>query len=328
MKLIVYEHITSGALCDEALPPSLAAEGEMMLSALVEDLLELTDIPITILRDARLPVTDWMRRAENITVLSSATMSQFQQHWQACLQEIPYFLLVAPETDNILLSLQQQVTDAGKTYIGCTLESTHLCSDKLRCYQQLRQADVPTPTTYSATSWLLNNQLTDLPWVVKPQDGAGCLQTMKFDSLESTRNYLSSFTTSNLNNLIVQPYISGTPLSLSLYLHEDSLQLLSINEQVITQQQQQLVFQSCVINSVKAQQVTAQQAIQLAQQVCNAIAGLSGYIGIDFMLTSDGPVVIEINPRLTTAYVGLSQSRITNPALPLWQHLQILNRNK
>lgn len=300
----------------------------MMLSALVEDLLQLTNIPITILRDARLPATDWMHRATNITVLSSATMQQFQQHWQTCLQNSPYFLLIAPETDDILLSLQQQVTQAGKTYIGCTLESTLLCSDKLRCYQQLRQTDVPTVTTYSAKDWLLDNRLVDSPCVVKPLDGAGCLQTMTFDSAESTRDYLSAFTTTELNKLIIQPYISGIPLSLSLYLNEHTLQLLSINEQVIAQQQQQLVFHGCVINSAKAQQITLQQATQLARQVCDAIAGLSGYIGIDFMLTSAGPVVIEINPRLTTAYVGLSQAGTTNPALPLWQHLQTLNRNR
>lgn len=54
----------------------------------------------------------------------------------------------------------------------------------------------------------------------------------------------------------------------------------------------------------------------LAKIVINAVPGLEGYVGIDLVwrqptadpqLRDDGqPVVIEINPRLTCAYVGLS----------------------
>jgi len=33
--------------------------------------------------------------------------------------------------------------------------------------------------------------------------------------------------------------------------------------------------------------------------------GLRGYIGVDMVLTNDEPVVIEVNPRLTTSYIGL-----------------------
>jgi len=43
-------------------------------------------------------------------------------------------------------------------------------------------------------------------------------------------------------------------------------------------------------------------------------AGLSGIIGIDLILTKEGPVVVEVNPRVTTAYAGLHASLGINPA--------------
>ena len=52
----------------------------------------------------------------------------------------------------------------------------------------------------------------------------------------------------------------------------------------------------------------------LATSVAAALPGLRGYVGIDFIATDDGPVVLEINPRLTTSYCGLGAILGTNPA--------------
>jgi len=47
----------------------------------------------------------------------------------------------------------------------------------------------------------------------------------------------------------------------------------------------------------------------LAQRVTQALPGLRGFVGIDVVWhPSRGPVVIEVNPRLTVAYAGLSEA--------------------
>ena len=38
---------------------------------------------------------------------------------------------------------------------------------------------------------------------------------------------------------------------------------------------------------------------------CIPVPGLKGYVGIDMVLSDDECYVIEINPRLTTSYLGL-----------------------
>ena len=45
----------------------------------------------------------------------------------------------------------------------------------------------------------------------------------------------------------------------------------------------------------------------LAVRVATALPGLRGFVGIDLVWNErDGPVVIEVNPRVTCAYCGLS----------------------
>ncbi|MCH7688058.1 MAG: ATP-grasp domain-containing protein [Planctomycetes bacterium] len=43
------------------------------------------------------------------------------------------------------------------------------------------------------------------------------------------------------------------------------------------------------------------------RQACECIEGLNGYVGFDLILqktNKDQPVIVEINPRLTTSYLG------------------------
>ena len=42
-----------------------------------------------------------------------------------------------------------------------------------------------------------------------------------------------------------------------------------------------------------------------SSRIAAAIPGLWGYVGVDLIDTPAGPVVLEINPRLTTSYCGL-----------------------
>mgnify|MGYP001604739033 CR=1 FL=1 len=44
---------------------------------------------------------------------------------------------------------------------------------------------------------------------------------------------------------------------------------------------------------------------EAALRTCEALPGLRGYIGVDLVLTKSEAVVIEVNPRLTTAYLGV-----------------------
>ena len=47
---------------------------------------------------------------------------------------------------------------------------------------------------------------------------------------------------------------------------------------------------------------------ELAENIISVISGFSGYIGIDLVRKNNKFYVIDINPRFTTAYAGISAS--------------------
>jgi predicted ATP-grasp superfamily ATP-dependent carboligase len=59
----------------------------------------------------------------------------------------------------------------------------------------------------------------------------------------------------------------------------------------------------------------SRRAERIARQAIDAVPGLFGYVGVDLVLGDDGrDWAIEINPRLTTSYVGLRALAETNLA--------------
>ena len=48
-----------------------------------------------------------------------------------------------------------------------------------------------------------------------------------------------------------------------------------------------------------------QDVFKVAEKVVEGFSGLRGYVGVDFVLTEHKAYVVEVNPRLTTSYVGL-----------------------
>ena len=63
----------------------------------------------------------------------------------------------------------------------------------------------------------------------------------------------------------------------------------------------------------------AERALALARQVVGLIPGLRGYVGIDLVLTAEECAVVDVNPRITTSYVGLRRVLALNLAQAMWE---------
>jgi hypothetical protein len=63
------------------------------------------------------------------------------------------------------------------------------------------------------------------------------------------------------------------------------------------------------------------RARRLAEQAIACVEGLRGYVGVDLVL-GDEDMAIEINPRLTTSYIGLRQLADSNLAEALLRIVQ------
>jgi len=312
MKLFIYEHITSGALINQVLPASLEREGDMMLHAIISDFIEIKDIEIVILRDAR--ISELTINHANLHCHSVDNTLTFQKHYQHAIQTSDYVLPIAPETDSALLQVQQSVLAESKRLLGCLPMATMIATDKYRCYQTLSKAKLSTPKTILASEWSLYNFDSQSGYIIKPRDGAGCEETYYFNDPKALTDWLN-IQAGKLEQFIIQPYIVGTSISLSLLCSKQDVAVLAINQQHVTRHGNRFKFEGCTVNGVSHTSFSIEQATLLAKTVDDAIAGLQGFVGIDLILQQDNnAMIVDINPRLTTSYIGLHQSLGSNPA--------------
>jgi predicted ATP-grasp superfamily ATP-dependent carboligase len=297
VKLFVFESITGGGLADRPLPASLAAEGERMLQALLDDLLEIEGVEVLTSRDARLPP---LRPGVQALAAGDRPITVYARGvaWADAVWPI------APETGGMLERLSRLVLESGKRLLGSHPEAVAVAASKRRTAAVLAAHGIPVAPAFDEAS-----KLPDLPgpWVVKPDDGAGCVDTLRVADRAGAAAMLAARPDAGL---IAQPWIAGDALSLSLLCGDGQAELLSVNRQHIGIRGERLE-----LDHVTAAALPPNAAFRrLADDVARALPGLRGYAGIDFMLGAAGLVVIEINPRLTTACCGLRRALGVNVA--------------
>jgi predicted ATP-grasp superfamily ATP-dependent carboligase len=109
---------------------------------------------------------------------------------------------------------------------------------------------------------------------------------------------------------LVQRYIRGVAASVSLLANGTDAVPLTVNGQTFDRRRR---FSYCG-GITPLDHPLAHRAAHQARRACEAIGGLRGYVGVDLILTRSEAVVIEINPRLTTAYLGVRAAIDTNIA--------------
>jgi predicted ATP-grasp superfamily ATP-dependent carboligase len=302
LNVLVFEYITGGGLANSALPPSLAREGELMWRALVRDLAEIAGVEMRVLRDARLPVPAW---TDQRVTLFPASTAGFAAVWERACNHADAVWPIAPETDGILADLCRDISARGKILLNSPAEAVRLTASKRLTSQALRGAGVAAVPTFR-----LIETPPDGPWprVVKPDDGVGCENTRL---LRHSREWDDWYPRREAAEWVVQPYLSGEAMSLSaLFCHGEG-RLLTINRQHVVRENSGFVLRGCRVGVEPDRQGIYQDLIG---QIARAIPGLWGYAGVDFIRGESGPVVLEINPRLTTSWAGLYQALGVNPA--------------
>ncbi len=275
-------------------------EGELMRDALLRDLAQLSyHISTTV--DARLSKPQNCHDCIEIDADSDAWLIWAQQ-----ISQVDAVWLIAPETDGLLRKLTELAVLRGKLVLGCTLESIEMFSHKLATYHALTTAGITSIVTYTVK----NRPNIDGRWVVKPNDGAGCSDTLYFEQTQALTNWLIS--NHKASTHLIQPYQEGIAASISCVMHQGHSQLLACNKQLINIENNVFYYAGSQINGMQHYWDAFES---LAQKIAESNIDLNGYIGIDVIVKSDDEVVVvEINPRLTTSYVGLAQATGQNPA--------------
>ena len=146
--------------------------------------------------------------------------------------------------------------------------------------------------------------------VIKPNYGVACEHTFLIRAGDTPTP------AQRQHAQICQPYLRGTNASLSVIYARDSKPcILGVNRQETTiDDNGYFQLDACHVN-VLAHLELDFEGLAAAVQEC--FAGLLGYVGIDFIIHDGIPYILEINPRLTTSFVGLARTTGINPCAML-----------
>lgn len=289
MRVFVFEFVSGGGLAGEPLPAAVAHEGALMLRALLDDLAEVPGIAVVAARDPRLPP---LAGVETLTPLPGEdAVTLYRRGLAGADAAWP----TAPETGGMLERLGRATLAAGVGLLGCHPDAVRVAASKRATAHALREAGVPVVPTLGPA-----HQPAGVAgaWVTKPDDGAGSEDTELHADWPAARARVLA----DPARLVAQPWIQGVPLSLSLVCGRGAARLLCCNRQEIGVREGRISLDGLVVNAVPD---IGGRFEALARRVAGALPGLWGYVGVDLIEASDGPMVLEVNPRLTTSYCGL-----------------------
>ena len=299
MRVFVYEHL-SGSGAAEA-PDELLGAGRQMRDAVVRDLLRAGDCAVSVAAGAQASEVPAGARALRPPPDVSAADFVAQQ---ARLHDRVW--VIAPETGGVLAQMQRVVE--AERWLGCDAAAIALASSKRATLAQAAAHGLATPLAF-ATSPATRR------WVVKPDDGAGAVATRVHNTHAAARDDVET-RRHHGEAAVLEAWVAGEPLSLSLLCSAGRIELLSVNRQQLSiDAVGVLSFTGVQINALPRDDARIGSLRAWAQTLACAVPGLRGYVGVDLVWHAQrGPVLIEINPRVTMAYVGLSAALDRNVA--------------
>jgi len=325
IRLFVYEYLTGGGIDPELAGESgiadlsvLIVEGRAMRDAMVQDLRDLGGIDVSFASSRFEAAAASRSPLQHYCAAPGEPMMEFVAR---AAREHDYAWIVAPECDGLMLQLADAVGAA--RWLGCTKVAIALCSSKRQTAALLATHGIAVTPALDAEGMALDGTAASrrdvnadgaAGWVVKPDDGAGGLDTYRFDNFAEARADFTGRLAAG-RKPVLQEWVNGDALSLSLICSATCNELISINRQRIGVADtpaaghagRVIEFDGVDVDCIDQGSAQGRTLAALAQRVTAALPGLRGFVGIDVVWRPDGePVVIEVNPRVTMAYVGLS----------------------
>ncbi|HSI58530.1 MAG TPA: ATP-grasp domain-containing protein [Ideonella sp.] len=307
-RVFVFEYLSGGGLiagdADGKAADELMPLGCQMRDALVADLLATAGCSVTAATGERAPLPAALARAAAVQARPGEPLFDFVAA-QAAAHDAAW--VVAPETDGLLAHFHDLIGSA--RWLGCDHAAIVIAASKRATLERLAEAGLATPLAFE-------HSLLTTRWVVKPDDGAGGVATRLHTSASAA---LQDAAARGDATATVEPWVEGEPLSISLLCHDGTAELLSVNRQrILIGDQGHLFFDGVEVNTIPLASERGVALSALGRRVARALPGLRGFVGVDLVWHAErGPVAIEVNPRVTCAYAGLSASLGRNLAAEL-----------
>ncbi len=290
----------------------MLAEGFAMLRSIVSDF-KSAGHQITILLDSRISKFNPPINADFIVPVFDR--HEILKFFETLLRINDAAYVIAPESGRILESLVQFVEETGKISLNCQSHSIERVADKSTLYKALKENGLTYPET--AVLKFGNNleetkkyikSMFNYPLILKPSDGVGCSGLSFVEDESQIETAIAKIKLASENQeYIIQDFIKGEAASISLLCSGYNAFSVSLNGQSIkiSLPNGNSIYEGGI---VPFEHPLKQIAFKVAEKIGRSFPGLRGFIGVDLVLTENNVFVIEVNPRLTTSYVGLRET--------------------
>ncbi|MFX1314901.1 MAG: ATP-grasp domain-containing protein [Promethearchaeota archaeon] len=319
--VFIFEFVSGGGFNQVDIPSSLFCEGFGMLKSLIEDF-KLMDFAITTILDYRIYFLSSYLKADKVHKIDAK--DNYLKIFKRYIRECKYIFIIAPESSNILYYLTKVAKSSNKVILSVDLEGIKIGSSKIITYNFFKKNKIDTPKTYVIP--LKNNNL-DLEFmikkfndlnrsiIIKPEDGVGAESIYYFERENQIREFFHAISNNFDYNrpYILQEFIEGKDLSLSLIgfsANSNFPIILTVNAQDVNIRPKSEYFGG--YTPVENHKEILNDIARTINQI--NLTKFNGYFGIDLIRKKDKSLYfLEINPRLTTSYVGLRNVINVNP---------------
>jgi len=229
-----------------------------------------------------------------IRTLDTNSQAAFQKESAAA----EHALIIAPEFDGILEERCRWVEESGSQLLGPAPAAVRLTANKLQLGHCLRAAGVSTPEC-----WPLGDEPAGyFPIVWKPRDGVGSQATFLLrNSADRQRAQAVLESEGCASPMIAQRFVAGISASVAFLIGPRGATALAPCRQHLSHDGR-FIYRG---GSLPLPEPLASRALQVATAAVGCVEGLRGYVGVDVVVSETAGWAIEINPRLTTSYIGL-----------------------
>jgi len=308
LKVAILEYISGGGYSDKNLPSGILSEGYGMLSSALCDFKEAGHQTYTLL-DSRIAQFQPPLRANKIRLVNSK--EEFKTKTLDLLKNAEIFLLIAPESEGILANLLSLSEELNVETLNCEIKSINTICSKFMLYERLKEKGLPVPKTnrvvideeIEKVQKIVENM--GFPVIIKPVEGIGCHGlsiVRRFSQLPIAIGKVKEG--AKTNTYLVQEFVRGIHASVSLISNGKEAMPLTLNLQTIVLNTPDKES-SYIGGVVPFDHDLKDRAFYLAKRAVELFNGLRGYVGVDLIISEKGPILMEINPRLTVAYIGL-----------------------
>ena len=283
-KLILLEYFTSQSSILKSKDKEIFREALSLSDSIIRNFIKSSDIKkIYVIRNKNLKTIE-SKKVKTYFTNPETSYTDILKRFKKKSEVI----IIAPETNNLSSKIYSHVS-RNHEVLGPNISSLNTFSSKTKMLMKLRRLNLPIVENYKLN---LNYKGRI---IFKPDTSAGSENTFvtNKNNYEKKKGYL------------VQKFYNGKKGSFLMLCKNGKSKVICCNEQLLNLKKEKIQQVGCIMGGLEKYR---NEIKILANEISKNFKGLFGIIGVDIVMENKKWLIIEINPRFTSAYSGLNKS--------------------